>query len=86
MLYYPMPRQVSEKLTLQQTTYLLWTLVLKSICKFFVAYVDFSQVFDTVQHPILWNILLGAGVKGRMIKILKSMYSTIKACVGCGSS
>ena len=52
--------------------------------KFYVAYVD--KAFDTVQHPILWNILLRAGVKGRMIRILKSMYSTIKACVGCGSS
>ena len=54
--------------------------------KFYVAYVDFSQAFDTVQPPILWNILLRAGVKGRMMKILKSMYSTIKACVRCGSS
>ncbi len=54
--------------------------------KFYVAYVDFSKAFDTVQHPILWNILLRAGVKGRMIRILKSMYSTIKACVRCGSS
>ena len=53
---------------------------------FYVAYVDFSKAFDTVQHPILWNILLSSGVKGRMIRILKSMYSTIKACVGCGSS
>ena len=54
--------------------------------KFHVAYVDFSKALDTVQHPILWNILLRAGVKGRMIRILKSMYSTIKACVRCGSS
>ena len=54
--------------------------------KFYVAYVDFSKAFDTVQHPILWNILLRAGVKGRIIKILKSMYSTITACVGCCNS
>jgi len=54
--------------------------------KFYVAYVDFSKAFGTIQHPILWNILLRAGVKGRMIRILKSMYSTIKACVRCGSS
>ena len=60
--------------------YMLWN------GKFYVAYVDFSKAFETVQHPILWNILLRAGVKGRMIRILKSMYSTIKACVGCCSS
>ena len=54
--------------------------------KFYVAYINFSKALDTVQHPILWNILLRAGVKGRMIRILKSMYSTIKACVRCGSS
>ena len=60
--------------------YMLWN------GKFYVAYVDFSKAIDTVQHPILWNILLRAGVKGRVIRILKSMYSTIKACVRCGSS
>jgi len=54
--------------------------------KFYVAYVDFSNAFDIVQHPILWNILLRAGVKGRMNRIVKSMYITIKACVRCGSS
>ena len=54
--------------------------------KFYVAYVDFSNAFDIVQHPILWNILLRAGVKGRMNRIVKSMYTTIKACVRCGSS
>ena len=54
--------------------------------RFYVAYVDFSKAFDTVQHPILWNILLRTAVKGRMIRILKSMYSTIKACVRCCSS
>ena len=54
--------------------------------KFFVTYVDFSKAFDTVQHPILWNILLRPGVKGRMIKILNNMRSTVKACVRGGSS
>ena len=54
--------------------------------KFYVAYVDFSKAFDTVQHPVLWNILLIAGVKERMIRLLKSMYSTITVCVRCGSS
>ena len=31
--------------------------------KFYVAYVDFSKAFDTVQRPILWNILLRDGEK-----------------------
>ena len=89
MMSYPMLTLVSERLILQQTTSLHCTLVLKNMLrngKFCVAYIDFSKASDTVQHPILWTILLRAGVKGRMIKILKSMYSIIKACVRCGSS
>ena len=31
--------------------------------KFYVAYVDFGKAFDTVQRPILWNILLRDGEK-----------------------
>lgn len=48
--------------------------------KSYVAYVDFIKVFDAVQRPILWNILLRAAIKGIMMKVV-NMYSAIKTLI-----
>ena len=89
MLSYPMLRLVSEIKTYSTkdhifTLYACTEKYMLRYGKFYVACVDFSKAFDTAQHPILWNILLRAGGKGRMSRILKSMYSN--ACVRCDSS
>ena len=52
---------------------------------FYVAYIDFSKAFDSVQHSLLWSVLFRTGVQGKMLRMLKSMYSTVQACVRCGS-
>ncbi|WP_419587469.1 RNA-directed DNA polymerase, partial [Thiolapillus sp.] len=53
--------------------------------KFYVAYIDFCKAFDSVQHTLLWSVLFRTGVQGKMLRMLKSMYRTVQACVRCGS-
>lgn len=49
--------------------------------KIYVCFVDFQKAFDTVRRGILWNVLRRAGVGGKMLKILQSMYVSVKSCV-----
>ena len=51
--------------------------------KLYVAYVDFHKAFDTVNRSTLWKILERNGVRGQMINILKSMYSSVRCRVRC---
>ncbi len=49
--------------------------------RFYVAYVDFSRAFDSIPHSILWYRLLNTGIHGRLITVIRSMYSQLKSCV-----
>jgi hypothetical protein len=49
--------------------------------KFYVAFIDFKKAYDTVDRPILYAILFKAGIQGKMLKLIKSMYQTVQACV-----
>ena len=51
--------------------------------KLFVAFVDFSKAFDTVNRQILWSILEQMGITRKMIDMLKSIYASVKCCVKC---
>jgi len=51
--------------------------------KLYVAYVDFRKAFDTVNREVLWTILEKNGIRGHMITILKSMYSSVRCRVRC---
>ena len=44
-------------------------------------FIDFERAFDTVNRDALWSKLIECGVSCKMIKILQSMYSTVKSCV-----
>jgi hypothetical protein len=47
----------------------------------FLYFVDFKKAFDTVWHDGLWCRLHNAGIKGRPLKILQSLYSDIRQSV-----
>ena len=47
----------------------------------YLCFVDFSKAFDSVNHIILWNKLLTAGVHGNMYKTIKCLYSKLKSSV-----
>ena len=51
--------------------------------KVYVCFVDFKKAFDTINRSMLWNVLRKAGVGGKMLKILQSMYKITKSCVRC---
>ena len=51
--------------------------------KLFCALIDFTKVFDNVWRVGLWGKLLSYNihVSGKILTIIKSMYSDIKSCV-----
>ena len=51
--------------------------------KLFVLFVDFQKAFDTVNRQALWKVLEGSGVQGKMLKMLKAVYKTVKCSVRC---
>ena len=52
--------------------------------KIYVAFIDFEKAFDSINKKILWPILLKNGIKGKLFRCIKSMYSYVKARVRCG--
>ena len=49
--------------------------------KLYCAFIDFTKAFDFVVREILWYKLLKIGIRGKMIDIIKSMYSCVKSRV-----
>ena len=49
--------------------------------KFYCAFVDFAKAFDTVERQRLWYILLKGGIRGKMFKMLHTIYQDVKSCV-----
>ena len=51
--------------------------------KLFCALIDFTKIFDNVWRVGLWGKLLSYNihVSGKILTIIKSMYSDIKSCV-----
>lgn len=49
--------------------------------RFYVIFVDFSKAFDSVQHNHLWVSLLNNRIHGKILNIIRSMYSQIKSRV-----
>ena len=53
--------------------------------KLYVLFVDFKKAFDSVNRQALWFILEQYGIGGKMLKLLKSMYESVRCCVRCQS-
>ena len=49
--------------------------------KLFAAFVDFQKAFDYIVHDILWFKLVEIGVPGKMLNVIKSIYSNLKSRV-----
>ena len=57
--------------------------LLKKSGKVYVCFVDFRKAFDTINRSVLWNVLRKSGVGGKMLRILQSMYISVRSCVRC---
>ena len=42
--------------------------------RFYCAFIDFTKAFDYVVRDILWYKLIKLGVRGQILKVIKSMY------------
>ena len=51
--------------------------------KLYTIFVDFKKAFDTVDRKALRKILEMYGMNGRMLHLLKGMYSSVWYCVKC---
>ena len=49
--------------------------------KLYCAFVDFTKAFDFVVRDILWFRLIKIGGRGRMLNIIKSIYSCVRSRV-----
>jgi hypothetical protein len=49
--------------------------------RFYTLFVDFSKAFDTIPHPLLFYQLMTKGLHGNVLKVLRSMYSSLQSCV-----
>ena len=59
----------------------LITHVLNQNEKLYWAFVDFTEAFDFVVRDILWYKLIKVGVRGKMLDIIRSMYTNVKSQV-----
>ena len=48
---------------------------------FYCMFVDFAKAFDTVNRDYLIYSLVKSGMHGRMLKLIREVYPTIKATV-----
>ena len=49
--------------------------------KLYVALIDFKKAYETVNRDILWTVLYGSGVRGKMLRIIRGIYATVQSCV-----
>ena len=47
----------------------------------FLCYMGFSKAFDSVNRNCLWFKLMNIGIRGNTLKLIKSMYENLEACV-----
>ena len=47
----------------------------------FICFVDFQTAFPSIFKPLVWVRLFGAGVTGRLWRVLRSLYQNVKSTV-----
>ena len=47
--------------------------------KLYCAFIDFTKAFDYVVRDNLWYKLINIGLRGNILSIIKSMYTTVKS-------
>ena len=54
---------------------------LKNRKRLYCCFIDYKKAFDLIDRSKLWTKLIKQGVTGKMLEIIKSLYSNIKTCV-----
>ena len=45
---------------------------------------DYKKAFDFVDRTSLWSKMLGMGINGKIINVIRNLYSQAKSCVKSG--
>ena len=53
--------------------------------RLYCLFLDYKKAFDLVNRASLWNKLIGAGLHGRILDLIKDMYGKAKSCVKLGN-
>ena len=65
--------------------FILYSLIHKYLSKkrgkLYVAFVDLTKAFDSINRSKLWKVVSKTGIKGKLYNNLLSMYHSVKACV-----
>ena len=56
----------------------------KNNCPTHVCYIDFTRTFDSINHSLLWYKLYSSGIKGKILNIIKTIYSNTRSAVRVG--
>ena len=56
---------------------------LKKSGKVYVCFVHFRKAFDTINRSVLWNVLRKSVVGEKMLRILQSMYISVRSRIRC---
>ena len=48
---------------------------------FYAGFKDLSHAFDDICHNVLFHQLMISGIDGQILKVIRSMYKQLKACV-----
>jgi len=49
--------------------------------KLFCCFVDYRKAYDCIDRNRLWYKLIHLGIDGKLLSVLRSMYSEVKLCV-----
>ena len=54
--------------------------------RLYCCFIDYMKAFDSVAHVKLWLKLSRIGITGKLLNVIKSMYSKLNACVRLDSN
>ena len=49
--------------------------------RFYCTFIDFSRAFDSIPHGKLFYQLINIGVHGKVLVVIRSMYSKLQSCI-----
>ena len=49
--------------------------------RLYCAFLDYEKAFDKINRSFLWQKMLNSGICGKLLNVIKNMYSQAKSCV-----
>ena len=63
------------------TLYAIIEMYLAKGKRLYCAFIDYKKAFDMVNRTSLWKKMLSLGINGKLLNVIKNMYSQAKSCV-----